>query len=173
MIVTLIGYRGCGKSTVAPLLARRLGCPWADSDALIERDAGMSIREIFASEGEAGFRARETQVLQTLLNGGRIVISAGGGAVLASENRRLMQAAGPVVWLQADAGTLADRVAGDAASAERRPSLTGRAIHEEIADVLAARTPMYEDAATLTIVTDGQTPEAIAQQISEQLEGAA
>lgn len=165
MVITLIGYRGCGKSSVAPLVARSLGWEWFDSDQIIEQQAGCSIREIFEAEGEAGFRRREMQILEQLLGQSNLVLAAGGGAVLAEENRRLMRAAGPVVWLQATAETLARRISEDNSSAQRRPSLTGKSVCDEIADVLAVRTPVYQEAATHIIDADQQTPDQIADAV--------
>ena len=101
MILTLIGTRGTGKSTVAPLLAERLGWDWIDADVELERRAGRSIREIFASDGEPVFRALERQNLLELLQRDRLVLAAGGGAILNADTRRDFRAAGPVVWLQA------------------------------------------------------------------------
>ena len=71
MRITLIGYRGCGKSTLAPLLARRLQCEWVDADVVIEQRAGCSIKEIFAREGEGGFRQLETAVLGQIVSNQR------------------------------------------------------------------------------------------------------
>ncbi len=76
MVITLIGYRGVGKSTVAPLLASRLGWNWIDADVEIEQRAGRSIAEIFAQEGEPGFRTRESGVLTDLLSRNHLVIAA-------------------------------------------------------------------------------------------------
>src|SRR5512144_1080339 len=101
MIITLIGTRGTGKSTIAPLLAARLGWEWIDADIELERRAGKSIREIFATEGEPAFRTLERQTLVDLLKRDRLVIAAGGGAILNPDTRRDVQSAGPVVWLQA------------------------------------------------------------------------
>lgn len=169
MIITLVGYRGCGKSSVAPLVARRLGWTWVDSDDEIEKRAGCSIREIFAAEGEAGFRQRESDILNELLSADRLVLSAGGGAILSAVNRERMRAAGPVIWLQASADTLAARIAGDRQSAQRRPSLTGQSITEEVAGVLAVREPLYRESATLVVDAERQTPERIAAVICQQL----
>ena len=96
MIVTLIGYRGTGKTSVAPPLAARLGFDVIDADAEIERRAGRTIRAIFADEGEAGFRARERDVMAEYLAKSRLVIAAGGGAVLNADTRTAMQQARPV-----------------------------------------------------------------------------
>lgn len=169
MTITLIGYRGSGKSSVAPLLAEALGWDWCDADHEIESQAGCSIRQIFESEGEAGFRSRETEVLNQLLARPRSVIAAGGGAILADINRQRMQTAGPVVWLQANPETLAARIAGDQTSASRRPSLTSKSAVEEVTDVLHARTPLYEAAATMTVNADQRSPQEIVDEILTHL----
>src|SRR5688500_13668071 len=106
MIITLIGYRCCGKSSVAPRLARQLGWSSVDTDDVIERRAGCSIREIFEREGEAGFRRMESEVLNEVLRQTKLVVATGGGAVLSESNRRLIKSAGPVVWLQVSAPQL-------------------------------------------------------------------
>lgn len=169
MTITLIGYRGSGKSSVAPLLAEALGWDWCDADQEIESQAGCSIRQIFESEGEAGFRSRETEVLNQLLARPRSVIAAGGGAILADINRQRMQTAGPVVWLQANPETLAARIAGDQTSASRRPSLTSKSAVEEVTDVLHARTPLYQAAATMTVDADQRSPQEIVDEILTHL----
>ncbi|MBL8817897.1 MAG: shikimate kinase [Planctomyces sp.] len=169
MTITLIGYRGSGKSSIAPLLATALDWNWIDSDQVIEEEAGCTIRQIFESEGEAGFRARETQVLERLLKQPRLVIAAGGGAVLAPINRERMQAAGPVVWLCASADTLASRISGDQQSATRRPGLTALSASEEVASVLAYRLPIYLEAATISVDADGRSLDEITADILAQL----
>ena len=165
MVITLTGYRGCGKSSVAPLLAQALGWSWADSDAVIEDQAGCSIRRIFEDHGEADFREREFRVLQGLLTRDRLVLAAGGGAVLAERNRRQMRAAGPVVWLQVAPEVLARRISGDVGTSERRPSLTGLPAAEEVARVLQSREPVYRGAATVTVDAETLTPAEIVEVI--------
>ncbi len=83
-MIVLIGFMGAGKTTVGRLLAARLGLPFADTDVIIEQRAGRPIREIFATEGETGFRALEHQVTARLLAGSETVLALGGGAVAAS-----------------------------------------------------------------------------------------
>ena len=95
MIITLVGYRGCGKSSVAQALASRLGRDFVDADAEIERRSGRSIREIFDEQGESGFRRIEREVISELLTGPGVVLAAGGGAVLNAETRKEMKSAGP------------------------------------------------------------------------------
>lgn len=166
MIITLIGYRGCGKSSVGPILAERIGCSFFDSDSLVERKAEKSIAAIFADEGEAAFRQLESEVLEDLLETPPAVIGSGGGAILADINRDRMREAGPVVWLRASPETLATRIAADDVSKKNeRPSLTGKSVSEEVADVLKVRLPLYQAAAIITIDVDTGTPEEITDQI--------
>ena len=169
MVITLIGYRGCGKSSVAPRLAKRLGWEWADCDIEIEKRCGASVRDIFQHEGEAGFRTRESEVLEDLLSQPQLVLASGGGSILAKGNRQKMRAAGPVVWLQASIKTLARRLSGDGHANQNRPSLTGKPIHEEIADVLAVREPLYRDTASLIVDVEDTRPDLVAKRIQEAL----
>lgn len=108
--VALVGMMGAGKSAVGRTLARQLAVPFLDSDDEIEKAAAMSVAEVFARDGEAFFRARETEVLKRLLATGPAVLSTGGGAFLAEENRREMHEAGVSVWLRADLDLLWERV---------------------------------------------------------------
>lgn len=165
MALTLIGYRGVGKSTIAPLLASRLGWNWIDADVEIERRTGQTIAEIFATEGEVGFRAREAGVLSELLLQDRLVIAAGGGAILNPLTRESIRRSGLSVWLTASLDTIASRILNDASTASRRPSLTGTDPRTEIELLLAARAPMYEEAATITVQTEGRTLESIVDEI--------
>lgn len=168
--VFLIGYRGTGKSTVARLLAERLGWAWSDADALLETRAGLSVRQIFASEGEAGFRERESLLLAELCGMERLVIATGGGVILRPANRELIRAGGIAVWLTADPSTLWDRLEGDATTAERRPTLTvgGRA---EVEQLLRDREPHYRACAHFAVDTVGRSPEHVAEEIQRRLAG--
>ncbi len=165
MTITLIGYRGVGKSTIAPLLAARLGWNWADADALIEQQAARTIAEIFAAEGESGFRMREAGVLSELLAQDRLVISAGGGAILDPHSRQAIRAAGPAIWLTASLDSIFARILGDSTTAARRPSLTGADPRTEIETLLARRTPLYAETATQMIDTEGRSPASIVDEI--------
>lgn len=169
MVITLIGYRGSGKSSVARLLATSLNLAWIDSDDVIEERAGRSIRDIFAQDGEAEFRRLEQAVIKELTNRSSLIIAAGGGAILREENRTCMKAAGPVVWLQASVDRLAERILQDETTDERRPSLTGQTVSDEIEAVLTSRLPQYQDAATLTVDTDGLSLEQVAADIRHKL----
>lgn len=165
MLITLIGYRGSGKSAVAQGLAARLEWDWIDADAVIEESAGRTIREIFAADGESGFRRREREALVGLLHRDKLVLAAGGGAILNADTRREMQAAGPVVWLQASVNVLAARIAADPTTAERRPNLAGGGT-DEITRLLAEREPLYRECASHTIYTDNLSVAEIVERIA-------
>ncbi len=169
MVITLIGYRGSGKSAVARLLATALNLPWIDSDDVIEERTGRSIREIFAEHGEAEFRRLEQSVIHEITRQQSLVIATGGGTILAENNRRCMKAAGPVVWLQASVANLAERIQQDETTGDRRPSLTGQSVAEEVESVLASRLTQYQDAATIVVDTDGLSLQQVADEIRRQL----
>jgi shikimate kinase len=169
MFVALIGYRGTGKTTVARLLALRLGWPWFDADVEIERRAGKSIAAIFAEQGEAAFRDQEAAVLNELTSREQIVIACGGGAVLRDETRRRLNERGMVIWLRATPATIGARVAADATTAARRPQLTTQGGAAEVEQLLAERTPHYQSCAHIEIDTEGKTPPEIAAAIVDEL----
>lgn len=169
--VVLIGYRGTGKSAVACALAERLGWQWLDADAELEARAGRSIAEIFAGDGETAFRDLESQVLAEVVGRSKLVLATGGGVVMREENRRLLARAGAVVWLEADVDTIEQRLAADAASADRRPNLTTHGGRLEIERLLELREPLYRECAQLTIDTRGRTPAEIAAGIRTYLAG--
>ena len=158
MIITLIGYRGTGKSTVARPLAARLGWTAVDADAELERRAGRSIRDIFASDGEPEFRRLERETLVDLLQRDRLVIAAGGGAILNPQTRADFGASGPVVWLQASVETIEQRLYGDPTTTDRRPNLTASGGRQEIEQMLKVREPYYRETASLIVATDRPLP---------------
>lgn len=167
-LIFLIGYRGTGKSTVARLLADRLGWSWVDADEVVEQQAGQSIREIFAAEGEAGFRRRESAVLVELCQRTNHVVATGGGVILDPANRERLRNAGHVVWLTAEPDTLLRRIEADRTTAARRPNLTvgGRT---EIEQLLRVREPLYRDCAETVVATDHHSPDEIVAAILKSL----
>ncbi|MEZ6047329.1 MAG: shikimate kinase [Planctomycetaceae bacterium] len=165
----MIGYRGCGKTSVARLLAEKLGWDWIDADVEIEKTAGKTIAEIFQDDGEPCFRDWEQKVIQQLLERSNLVLASGGGSVMNAETRQAMQQAGSVVWLKAPATLLAARIEADALSRSQRPSLTGKSIGDEVADVLKIREPVYEQAASLIIDTEQLSIDEVSQKIEQEL----
>lgn len=164
MNLTLIGYRGSGKSTVARRLALRLGWDWADADVEVELAAGKSIAAIFADEGEPAFRDREAHALAELTRRDRLVLAAGGGAILREQNRLALRQSGKVVWLQARAETIQRRVAADETSAGRRPNLTSGGL-AEIIDLLERRERLYRECADFSVDTEDKSPDEVVQEI--------
>jgi shikimate kinase len=143
----LTGYRGSGKTSVGKWLEGKLLRPVVDLDDRIEQAAGMSIREIFEREGEAGFRDRESAALLVVSQEEPSIVSLGGGAILREENRRIIASSGFCIWLKVDVDTVLSRLAQDTSTVERRPSLTTLPAREEVLTVLAAREPTYASVA--------------------------
>jgi shikimate kinase len=164
--LTLIGYRGCGKTTVAGLLAPRLSLPWLDADELLERRVGQSIAAVIASRGEPGFRDLESDLLAEVLAGPPVILATGGGVVLRDANRARLRASGwPVVWLAADADVVRSRLAADPMTVVRRPGLLGNDPLAEVAVTIAAREPLYREVADVVFDTGAEPAERIVDQI--------
>ncbi|WP_424765908.1 shikimate kinase [Paenibacillus sp. sgz302251] len=161
--LVLIGFMGTGKSTVSKLLSKKLGWTRIDGDEEIERLAGRSISEIFATDGEAGFRVIETNVLASLLDHKEpAVVATGGGAVLSPYNRELMLSKSYVVALKASPEQIIARVKSDTA----RPLLLGDAT-ERVNLLLEQRKNAY-DFAHLTIDTTYMTADEVVAAVLEQ-----
>ena len=108
--IVLVGMMGVGKSSIGRRLATRLGIPFVDADAEIEKAAGMSITDIFAHRGEADFRSGEARVIARLLDGGPQVLAAGGGAFMNDGTREAIREKGVSIWLNADLDVLLRRI---------------------------------------------------------------
>jgi len=161
----LVGMMGAGKSTVAGALAARLGWPLVDTDALVEQQAGASVAEIFAGQGEARFRALESAAVAGLQAGPEpLVVSVGGGAVLDQANRSALRRAGTVVWLRARPETLAARV-GDGAG---RPLLAGGG-PGALERLLAEREALYRQVSDLVIDVDDLSPGQVVDKLCQSL----
>jgi shikimate kinase len=163
--IILVGPRCTGKTTAGRHLAARLGWDFIDADEHLEAVAGKSVAEVFAAEGEAGFREREAAALAELCARERCVIATGGGAVLREGNRRLLAARGFVAWLTASPETLWARLRSDPATAARRPNLTAAGGEEEVRQILAVREPLYRAVAHFAVDTGTLSPEAVASAI--------
>ena len=146
--IVLIGMPGCGKSTVGKLLAEALGREFCESDALVEREAALSIPEIFRREGEAGFRKRETAALAELGKRSGAVIATGGGCVTRQENYPLLHQNGVIVRLQRQLDRL---------PREGRPI----SLQSDIGELYERRRPFYERFADLSISNDGTPAETV------------
>lgn len=151
--LVLIGFMGCGKSTIGRELHDRLGYPLVDMDQLIEEKAGKSIPEIFKDDGEAHFRDLETSTLKELCqpDAPRRIISTGGGVIGREENRALLQDLGYVVWLKAPADVILQRTSKN----KNRPLLQTENPMEQIESLMKVRDPLYEETAHLKLDTAG------------------
>jgi shikimate kinase len=159
--VLLIGMMGVGKSTVGHVVAERLGWPYLDSDEWVERHTGRTVPEIFASDGEAAFRAQETAALEeAATSDGPLVVGVAGGAVLRPENRELIRRGGLTVWLRADPLTMAKRVG----SGHGRP-LLGDDPAAALKRLYPEREPHYRELADLVVDVDELTPNDVADRV--------
>ncbi|KPD12379.1 shikimate kinase [Phaeobacter sp. 11ANDIMAR09] len=161
--IVMVGMMGAGKTAVGRALAARLQVPFLDSDHEIEAAANMSIPEIFARDGEDFFRLKERQVISRLLTEECGVLSTGGGAFLAAENRETITRNGASIWLQADLEVLWNRVR----HRDTRPLLRTPDPRATLAELYAARVPLYAKA-DLTVASDGQA--TIEQMVDRVLE---
>jgi shikimate kinase len=174
--VILIGPPGAGKTTVGTMLAARLGVPFSDTDAMVEKVAGKPVSDIFISDGEAEFRRLERAAVTAALAGGSDpqgnsttragtpatgVVGLGGGAVM-DERTQAELAGRAVVYLQTGFAELAKRVGLDRA----RPLLIGTNPRAQLKSLLDQRLPVYGRLAWLTVSTDGREPDEIATEIA-------
>ncbi|MEV4508641.1 shikimate kinase [Dactylosporangium sp. NPDC049525] len=159
----IVGPPGAGKTTVGALLASSLGVPFRDVDADIEATAGKPIPEIFIDDGEEHFRALERAAVATALSTFDGVLALGGGAILAAETRDLLTGH-TVVYLSVELSDAVSRVGLGAG----RPllALNPRATLKYLLD---QRRPLYEQVATVTVVTDGREPEDIVTELAGKL----
>lgn len=165
MNIVLIGLMGSGKSAVGRLVAQNLGFDFVDTDQLVASSAGKTIPDIFAAEGEAGFRRRESAALNSLMGRQRHVIATGGGIVTRPENLPLLKQLGFVVWLNADAETLRRRTS----RSHDRPLLRTEDPAAKLRELFAARAPLYEHASDLKITTDDLSLEDAAYGLAESV----
>lgn len=163
MNIILAGMPASGKTTVSRALAKILGAKLVDTDAEIVKKHG-AISAIFARHGEETFRNFETEVVKKVCKSSGAIISTGGGCLLREENVKLFKQSGKIVYLRTKIQTLLKRVDGDTS----RPLLSGNA-EEKMKKLFKDRAPVYENAADITVDTDGRTPEEIAIIISEQI----
>jgi shikimate kinase len=163
--IVLVGLMGAGKTTIGRLLARSFGRPFVDSDHEIEARTGVKVPVIFEIEGEAGFRAREAQVIAELCARESIVLATGGGAVLHPANRTALRASGQVIYLNAQPNDLWQRTRHD----QNRPLLRGADPLARLIELYAQRDPLYREVAHLIVETGRQSPRLLAAKLEQQL----
>ncbi|WP_341527496.1 shikimate kinase [Nostoc sp. UHCC 0302] len=160
----LIGMMGVGKTTVGRLLAKQLGYGFVDTDDVIVKAAGKSINQLFAQEGEAGFRQLESDVLAQVCAYTKLTIATGGGIVLRRENWGCLRH-GLIVWVDVPLELLYSRLAEDTT----RPLLQDADPKGKLRSLLEQRTPLYSQADLHIIVREEETPEDIANKVIEAI----
>lgn len=161
MPIVLVGVPGAGKSTVGHLLAEKLNLNFVDTDLVIEQQAGKSISDIFVQDGESVFRELEKQVVADAISNDDCVVSVGGGALMDAGTRELVKKQ-ECVWLQAGLSQAVDRVGMN----KNRPLLLGN-VRGQLADLMAAREPLYIECAKHVVDTNNMTPDQVVEQIIE------
>ncbi len=156
---------GSGKSTIGNILAKKLGRDFQDSDHFIEKRTGVDIGRIFDIEGEDGFRHRESQALENLLNLDNQVVATGGGSVLRKENQTLLRSKGYIIFLDTSVAQQMQRLRRD----KKRPLLQTENPRERLEDLFNARRPIYLDLADLAVKTDRKQARKLASEIINQL----
>lgn len=156
--IILTGFRATGKSLVGRMLAERLGYTFIDTDDLLCERLGAPIADIVARHGWAFFRQAERALLAEVPTMVRTVLATGGGAVEHQEQWQQLRSCSYVVWLEADVATIRQRMGADPYSPGQRPSLTGRPIHDEIAELLQRREPLYLAGSDVSLDTSVQGP---------------
>ncbi len=165
MNIILIGFRGTGKSTVGALLSKRLERDFIDSDKYIESSTGKTIKRIFEEDGEERFREIEASIITKLSKMDSMIIAAGGGAILRSDNVRNFKKNGFLVLLEATPEIIYERVTQDEKTIQQRPSLTDKKPFEEIKHLIEKREHAYKNAADYTINTSYVSCEDIVSEI--------
>lgn len=145
--IVLCGFMGCGKTTVGKRLAEKNGLTFVDMDSYIEQQAGCTVSEIFANEGEAAFRRREHDACEALGAGSGLVIATGGGAVLRQDNVEALSQNGVIVLLKVSADCVLTRLRGDTT----RPLLQREDKRAAVEALMREREPLYMNAATVTV----------------------
>lgn len=162
----LIGMMGSGKTTMGRALARHLGKVFVDSDEEIQKRTGVTIPHIFDIEGEPGFRQRETAALNDLAEQDNLVLATGGGAVLAEQNRAMLQQNGVVIYLKAGVHDLWQRTRHD----RNRPLLQTADPFAKLTELYQQRDPLYQQTADIVIHTGKQSVHALMLHLVDEID---
>lgn len=164
--IFLVGLMGAGKTTIGRQIANELSLDFFDSDHEIEKRTGVTITHIFDIEGEAGFRKRETAMLDELTEKKGIVLATGGGAILKPENRQFLMSRGTTLYLYANIDTLVERTAKD----RNRPLLQTENPREKLQELFDIRDPLYRETADIIIDTGKDSVRLAIKEILEKLQ---
>ena len=164
--IFLIGFMGCGKSTMAKLLAEKMEMTLVEMDETIEKEEGRTINEIFATDGENYFRDVESQLIVRIADEGGMVVSCGGGAILREENVANMKKNGMVIYFSATPETIYQRVK----NSTNRPLLNGNMNVEYITQLMEKRISRYEKAADKTIIVDEKEKPQLLEELLELID---
>lgn len=164
--IILIGMMGSGKTTAGRLLAKQLGKTFIDSDEEIQRRTGVTIPHIFDVEGEAGFRQRETSVLEDLSERRDMVLATGGGAILSSHNRSVLKASGIVIYLKSSVHDLWQRTRHDT----NRPLLQTADPRAKLQELFEQRDPLYSEIADIVMHTGKQSVHVLLMRLQQRLQ---
>ena len=160
--IVLIGFMGCGKSTVGKKLAGALSFRFSDTDAMIEEAYGKTISKMFEEDGEEYFRTAETELLRKLSGEAKgLVLATGGGMPMREENAELLREIGTVVYLEAKIETILDRLQNDTG----RPLADGEDREKRLRPLYEKRLPVYREAADYILDTEGKSFYAIIEEI--------
>lgn len=168
--IVLTGFRATGKSLIGRLLAQKLRYTFIDADILLCERLGAPIADIVAQHGWPFFRQAERQLLMEVPVMVQTVLATGGGAIEHQEEWLRIRNCCYVVWLDADAATIRQRMCNDPNTAGQRPSLTGSSAHDEIEELLLRRAPLYSAGSDLRLDTVGKEPAALVESIVEQMQ---
>lgn len=149
--LVLVGLPGAGKSSVGRRLAAQLAIPFVDADSEIEKAAGMSISDIFATHGEAAFREGETRVISRILQDGPLVLATGGGAFMSADTRRAIAAHGIAIWLDAATDILVARIS----KRTHRPMFHNVDARAKLKELRAVRDPVFAEAPIRVVSSSG------------------
>ncbi len=166
--IYLIGFMGSGKSTIAPILAKKLNRAFLDIDQWIENETGKSISNIFAEQGEKIFRQLEIKYIETVSQINKLIVAVGGGAVLHPKNWLNMKKSGVTVYFQCTPEILSDRIKID----ETRPLLTknNKDRFDKIENMLKERAPYYDRADIIIEAVAGESADHFTERLIKRLE---
>jgi len=163
--IYLIGPMGSGKTTIGHRVAKLLGMDFLDCDRELEAQTGASVSLIFDLEGEGGFRERETRMLQNLTSHENVLVATGGGVILEAENCEMLNRSGLVVYLQTSVEQQFRRLRRD----RSRPLLQSGDRKQKLAELAAARNPLYEKLADIAFQTQNRSPDIAARQLADAI----